>query len=419
VPERISGRRLNLLARRRSYRLLFLATAGSGVGTYLAALVLTVSVYDSTKSGAWVAALLVADFLPIIVIGLALGPLIDRLSRRRLMITADLVRFGVFIVLPFVDEPWQIVALAGVAGVAAGFFRPAVYAGVPNLVEREDLPEANALLTGIDTVSFMLGPVLAGALLAVTTPNAAYVINALTFLASALLLSGIPARTLNTENPITRGHWRDVKDGFSVVLGTPQLLTVLIVWNVVLAGNAALNVAEVAFAKTSLDSGNFGYGVLVGATGAGLTLGSILTPFALRKIGLRRLYPAGVALMGIGAIAASMAPTVWVAAPLAAVCTLGNGAAIVCNQVLVQRGASDVMRGRVVAVLMSTTYLTMAIAMAGTGFLTNAVGGRVMWTIAGGVYLCAGAVALRRTQALRRALDTAPLAERIKAATQA
>jgi MFS family permease len=418
VPERTTRRRLSLLAQAPAFRQLFFATLGSSVGTYLAAVALTVSISDRTHSGTWVAALLVADFLPIVLIGLALGPLVDRLSRKRLMIGADVARFGVFVALPFVHSPGQMVALAGLAGIATGFFRPVVYAGVPNLVSDDDLAEANSLLTGVDTIAYMASPVAAGGLLAVSGPNAAYWINAVTFLVSALLVAGIPERSLQSEEPLSRGHWRDVKDGVALVLGAPQLLTVLIVWNVVIMGNAALNVAEVFFAKGSLDSGNFGYGFLVGATGVGLFLGSILAPTLMGLAGLRRLYPGAIALMGVGALAASAAPNVWVAAPLAAVCTLGNGAAIVCNQLLVQRGAPDAMRGRVIAMLMSSTYVTLALAMAATGFLTDAFGGRVMWAIAGGVYLCAGTLAFGRTRALRRALDAKPLAERIKAATQ-
>jgi MFS family permease len=192
----------------------------------------------------------------------------------------------------------------------------------------------------------------------------------------------------------------------------------LLVWSVVIAGNAALNDAEIFFAKDSLDAGNFGFGVLVGATGVGLVVGSFLTPVVIGKVGLRKLYPGAIALMGIGAVAASTAPSIWVAAPLAAVATSGNGAAIICNQLLIQRGAPDIMRGRAIAVLMSSTYLVLALAYAAAGPLTDAFGGRVLWAVAGGVYLCGAATALARTRALRRALESPPLVDRIEAATQ-
>ena len=85
MPKRLAGGQLHLL-RRPSFRLLFLASLGSGVGTWLAFVALTVDVFDRTRSGTWVSALLIADTLPIVVVGLVVGPLIDRLSRRRLMI---------------------------------------------------------------------------------------------------------------------------------------------------------------------------------------------------------------------------------------------------------------------------------------------------------------------------------------------
>ena len=105
--------RLSLLRRNRGFALLFWATAGSAIGTYLAALALAVHVFDLTGSGRWLAALLIADFLPMVVIGLTLGPLVDRLSRRRLMVVSDLVRAATFVAWPFVDRPGVMRVVTG------------------------------------------------------------------------------------------------------------------------------------------------------------------------------------------------------------------------------------------------------------------------------------------------------------------
>jgi MFS family permease len=402
VSERTVGR-LTLLSRAPQFRLLFAATTGSAFGTYLTATVLTLQIQHLTDSGPWVAALLVADFLPIVVIGLTLGPLIDRLSRKRLMVTSDLVRVGVFCALPFVHRPGVIVGLAGVAGIATGFFRPAVYAGLPNLVDGDaDLTEANSLLGAAENVSWMVGPVLAGAVYTFAGVNPAYVLNAVTFLFSALLVARIPAARLQSEESLSRGHWRDVGDGIGLVLRRSSLRTVLVVWTVVIVGNAGLNVGEVFFAKHSLHTGGVGFGALVGATGLGLVIGSLITPFVIGRVGLRRLYPGAIAVMAIGALAASRATSIWVAAPLVAFMTLGNAAAIVCNQLLVQRGSPDAMRGRAIAVLMSATYAVLAPAMVCAGLLLNAFGARVVWTIAGLVYLAGSLIALVMIRALPR-----------------
>src|SRR5205807_2777283 len=117
---------LALIGRNPSFRLLFLATLGSLLGTWLATIALTVDVWDRTHSGSWVSALLISVFLPAIVIGLVVGPLLDRLERRRLMIASDLGRALVFAALPFVHSPAAIVALATVSGLGNAVFRPAV-----------------------------------------------------------------------------------------------------------------------------------------------------------------------------------------------------------------------------------------------------------------------------------------------------
>jgi MFS family permease len=107
-----AGSQLGLLGREPSFRRLFLATLGSGAGTWLALVALEVDIWVRTQSSIWVAALLIADLIPTFLIGILVGPLIDRLSRRRLMIGSDLVRFGVFAALPFTTSATQIVLLA-------------------------------------------------------------------------------------------------------------------------------------------------------------------------------------------------------------------------------------------------------------------------------------------------------------------
>jgi len=377
---------------------LFWATAGSAIGTYLAALALSVDIFDRTGSGAWLAALLIADFLPIVVIGITLGPLVDRLSRRRLMILSDLVRAATFAALPFVERPGLIVLLAAVNGIATGFFRPAAWAGFPNLVSEDDREQATSLLSTVEHVAWMVGPVLAGALLAIQGTDVAYWFNAATFLLSALLVARIPAASLRSDDPITKGHWEDLRAGLGLVFHSRPLLTVLVAWNVSAFATALVNVAEVPLVKDELDGGNIGLGLLVGATGLGLVVGSFFAASALQRLGMRSLYAGSLLVMAVGFGIASASPTVAVAAVLAAFATIGNGAAIVCNQLLVQEGAPDAMRGRALAVLMSTYYGVLGLAMAGGGLLVDGAGARAAWAVAGVVYLLATILALVLTQ---------------------
>jgi MFS family permease len=386
--------------------LLFLATAGSATGTYLAAIALSWDIFDRTDSGKWVAVLLVADFLPMVIIGLTLGPLVDRLSRRRLMIFSDLTRAVVFAALPFVDRPEGIVLLAAIGGVATGFFRPAVWAGMPNLVDQDDLEGATSLLVTTENAAWMIGPVVAGALLTISGPSLAYSVNAVSFVVSAALIARIPAKGLQSSDPITRGHWRDVKDGIGLVWRSRPLRTVLFVWSAAGIASAGINVAEVVLAKDALDAGEVGFGVLVASTGVGLVLGSLWAASALGRFGMTRLYGGSLLVMAAGFGLAGAAPHIAIACALAGVAAIGNGAAIVCNQILVQRGAPDAMRGRSLAVLMSVYYASLGTGMAAAGILTDLVGPRIVWGIAGGVYLLAAILAFSFTHRIRLELET-------------
>jgi MFS family permease len=295
------------------------------------------------------------------------------------MIAADIVRAAVFVVLPFVHSPATIVALAAVAGIANGFFRPAVYAGIPNLVPDEELAAANALVQAMENVSWAIGPVLGGLLAAAAGPHAAYWINAVSFVASALLIARIPAEKLQSEVALTRGHWRDLGDGFLVVMRSRALLAVLIAWGIACFGIGASNVAEVFLAKNTFHAGDFGYGLLYGAIGGGLVLGSFAGSTALERVGPARTYAGGLILMALGFGGAAVSPNVWVAAVCAAIGGVGDGAAIVCNAVLVQRGAPDEIRGRALTFVMSATYLAVGVANGLGGALLHTVSPRWIW----------------------------------------
>ena len=364
------------------------------MGTWFAAIALQVDVFDRTHSAVWIAALVIVEFLPTIVVGLVLGPFVDRLSRRRLMIASDLARFGVFAALPFVHSALGIVLLAAVAGVAWSVFRPALYAGVPNLVEEEDVTSANALLQAIDNGTSALGPPLAGLLVAAQGPHLAYWINAASFLLSAALIAGVPASKLQTAVSATRGLLRDVGDGMRAVVRSVALMTVLVVWTTAILANGAINVSEIAFAKVSLDSGDFGFGLLAGAAGLGLALGSLLAAPWIERRGVSTSYVLSFALMAIGFGVAAVAPNVWVAALCVVVSGIGNGAAVVCNYTYVARGASDEFRGRVITLLMSATAVTFVAGTLVGGQVTDAVGARWVWGGAAAIYVVVALLAL-------------------------
>jgi MFS family permease len=372
-------RQLGVIGRAPSYRLLFLAAVGSTLGTLLAAVALVVDVKDRTDSGPWVSALFIVEFLPAVAVGLFFGPLIDRLSRRATMITADLVRAAVFCLLPFTNSALQIVILAGIAGLATGFFRPAAYAGLPNLVAEDDLAAANALLQTAENASWAIGPVIGGVLVAAAGTHAAYWINAASFLASAALLSGIPGRLLQTAVAETHGHLRDLREGLEFVVRSRPLRTVLVAWTLAMFAIAAINTTEVFLAKDSFSAGDFGYGLLFGSIGLGLAIGSLSAGALVERRPVALVYGGGIVLNALGFFFAAVAPNVWVGAVCCVLAGIGNGAAVLCNALLVQRGAPDELRGRAFTVIMAVNYIAFGGGFVAGGLLNDAYGARWVW----------------------------------------
>jgi MFS family permease len=350
------ARQLDLVKRSRPFRLLFLATFGSGFGTWLAVIALQVDVADRTDSGAWIALLLVANILPTIVVGIFLGPLVDRLSRKWLMVASDATRLGVFVALPFAASASAVVVLALVAGVAGAFFRPAVLAGVPNMVADESVADANSALQISEWVTTATGP-----------------------------LRGIPARLLQSEQSLGRGHWRDLGEGLRVVRESRALLTVLVAWTIAMVAIGGINVAEIFLARQSYGTGDFGFGLLWAGSGVGLVIGSLIAPDSIARRGPYAVYPGSLVVFALGIAAAAAAPDVWLGTAAMVVAGVGNGAAVISNITFVQRGAPDRVRGRAFTLLISATNAMLLVSFVVAGPLTDAVGARWVYAISAGV----------------------------------
>jgi MFS family permease len=402
--------RLGLLRDAPGFRFLFFATLASSIGTWLAFIALVVDVQSRTDDARWVSVLLIVEFLPLVVIGLAAGPLIDRLSRRGLLVGSDLARAVVFCLLPFAGDALQVVLLALLAGIATSVFRPAQYAGLPNLVDDRQLPQANGLLQSAENVTWALGSLAGGALVAVTSPDVAYWANAVTFVVSALFIARIRESLEEAERAPSQGQLRDLAEGLALAVRSRALLTVLVAWSIVMLGNAGVNVAEIFLATDVFDAGEFGYGLLLASGGVGLVLGSLFGGGWIEERGIRAPYVVAIGLMAVGYGLAAASPTVWVAAAAVALAGVGNGVAVICNALLVQRGAPDRLRGRAFTVVMSVGYGILGLGMIAAGPLTNAFGARAVWIVAAGLFALAAVIGLVLVRGVAEEVDR-PAAE--------
>src|SRR3954453_21884394 len=183
---------MHLLLREPRARLFFWAHAQSSLGTGAGYAGLLLVAYDRYP-GAWgITLVLLADFLPAIVLGPIFGAAADRWSRRACAVVADLARGVAFIGVALVGGIEATIALALLAGLGAGLFQPAILAGLPSLVDRARVAPAMSLYGAISEVGTTLGPALAALLLIWASPEALLVVDGATFLISAAVLAMLP-----------------------------------------------------------------------------------------------------------------------------------------------------------------------------------------------------------------------------------
>jgi MFS family permease len=326
-------------------------------------------------------------------VGLAAGPLIDRLSRKRLIVAADLARLAVFVALPFTGGTLAILALAAVAGIANSFFRPAVLAGVPNLVSEDDLAHGTSLLQATDWVAATLGPVLGGVIVSASGADVVYWVNAATFLISAALLVRIPAELLQSEQAVTRGHWRDLVEGLGAFRRSAAMFTVLFAFGFAMLATGLINVSEIFLAERALHRGAFGYGLLWTATGIGLVVGSLVSGSLIEKREPTSVYPLAFLPWAAGILGAAISPNLWAASLAMVLAGFGNGLTFPLTILIVQRHTADRLRGRAFTVIISAHNALLGIAMVAAGALTNLAGARWTYGIAAMLLACGSAVA--------------------------
>src|SRR5215470_1796867 len=188
------GSYLRLLGGNRNFRRLWSAQVVSEIGDWFYTLAIYNLLLQFTGRASSVALALVLQVLPQTLIGPTAGVVNDRIRRKRVMITADLGRMLIVLCMLLVrsrEMVWLVYPLLVAETILAAFFEPARSSIIPNIVGREDVVLANTLSSTTWSVNLMLGATVGGAVAALLGRDAVFVLNALSFLASALLILGM------------------------------------------------------------------------------------------------------------------------------------------------------------------------------------------------------------------------------------
>lgn len=397
----------------RAYRDLLLARLISALGTWTAFYAVRIALYQQTGSAWWVSILLFSELVPGVVLGIAVGPLIDRWPRQRMMILSDLGGALAFGVLPFVHSPAGICGISAVAGFSAAFFRPGCYAAIPNLVAEHSVVAANALMQGAENLATLAGPVFAGLGIVLLGSGPVYGLNAASFILSALLLVRIGNR-LQSHVPVRigRAHWREVRSGLSLVRYDRHLSSIFLIWSWATLAYTGINVAEIVLTTKGYGVGNIGFGVFVAASAAGIVIGNIVAMEFINRLTVYGGYRASFLITAAGVAICAVSPGLVLGCVGAVIFGAGNGIGLVCNVTLIQQTVSDNRRGQMFAVLGSLVQTFTLIGTLAAGPITQHIGPRLVWGLSAALlvvgYVNAVIVTTLRARHDRRA-DGAPV----------
>src|SRR5674476_21714 len=223
--------RLGLL-RIRDFRNVFLAQSISVFGDGITPVALTFAVLGLTGSATDLGLVLAAQSLPLAALALVGGVWADRLPRAALMVASDLVRAavqiaGATLLLAGVAQVWQLAILAAVHGAAEAFFRPAAGAIMPQLVPAPRLQQANALMGLSDNFGWMVGPAVAGTLVAVIGAGGAIAVDGATFLVSAAFLAALRVPAI-ARSEAAKSFVVELRDGWHEVKSRTWLWVMLL-----------------------------------------------------------------------------------------------------------------------------------------------------------------------------------------------
>lgn len=321
------------------------------------------------------------------------GVLVDRLPRRTLIVVSDVLQAilaGVLASLAFSGALvlWHLYVVGALFGAAQAFAMPALSAFVPDTVPKSDLQAANSLYQGTRTGAGIVGPAIGGVVIAVWGTGAAFALDALSFLVSALLLATVhplPGDHVEQAPGPTSHPLDDLREGIAYVRKIPWLwigILIFSLWNAVEAGPR--NVVLPAYVGDDLGGGAPAIGFVNSAAMGGLMVGYLIMGL------LPRVERPGIVAYAFATIAAASIALLGFTTALWETYTLSfvRGAALAVGMIQwetsVMEQVEERVRGRVFSLDMFGSFLLMPVSLYAMGYLAEAVGARLV-LLAGGL----------------------------------
>ena len=388
------------------FRFLFTGESVSVLGDQFHFVALAWLTLQLTGSGLALGSVLMVAAIPRAVFMLLGGALSDRWSPRSLMlwsnaIRAVLVAIVAYLVLTEQAQLWQLYVMAGIFGVVDALFYPAMSAILPMLVDEETLPPANALMQGSQQFAGLIGPALAGVVIAVIETGPAFVFDAISFAIAAIALY-LVAGGRRVASPAESGTSKaapsvlaTIREGFAYAWRDPAVRSLIFLAAAFNFGfTGPLSVGLPYMADNTLGGGSATFGILLSAFGAGALVGAVVAGSIARVPHLGMIVLLVSIGLGVGLGLVGVAPSVPVAFGLLAATGIGIGFINVHVVSWLQGRTAEEMRGRVMSMVMLGSIGLAPVSYALAGVIVDFGPVPLMFGVAGAIVIGASLVAL-------------------------
>lgn len=365
---------LNILANR-AYRHLFQAQVIALVGTGLLTVALGLLAFElaGENAGALLGTALAIKMIAYVGVAPIASALAERVPRRAMLVTLDLVRAAVALFLPFVTEIWQVYVLIFVLQSASAGFTPTFQATIPDILPDErDYTRALSLSRLAYDLESVVSPMLAAALLAFMTFHNLFVGTVVGFLVSAALVVSVALPSPKPSQP--RGIYDRMTRGIRIYLATPRLRGLLAINLAVAAAGALVIVNTVVYVRALFGLDSQAMAVALGAFGAGSMVAALALPRLLEKMPDRTAMVAGASILALGTLMAAALPSYGWLLPLWFVIGLGYSTAQTPSGRLLRRSANPEDRPALFAAQFALSHACWLFAYPFAGWAGAALG---------------------------------------------
>ena len=384
----------------RNFRLYFIGQTISSIGSWAQSLAVTWLVLELTDRSDQLGIALALQFLPMLILGAPAGVLADRLNNRRLLLATSAtsgvlaLTFGIVVTTGHATI-WWIYALTFLLGLVLAVERPTMQAILFQLVGRDLLSNAVAANGTINSVSRLIGPAIAGGLIATVGVTIGFYINAASYLIVIAALLALRSSELVARPMIVQTKGK-LREGFAYVRSHPEVARPLVVMSIV--GAVALNFPTTfpSMVRFGFDRGAGSVGVAMSVSAIGSILGGIF--IAGIKPDARRTLATALTGFGGACVVLGVMPSYWTFVAMSIVLGFASASFQSVNTVVVQQATEPSMQGRVMALHQTALFGSTPIGALLMGWVIHVSSPRLPFLLGGmSAMLCAAFVIGRRS----------------------